>query len=171
MSMASRSAESRAREWAALERDVCAQLPAGLSRMSDRSRLGGTFWDAICSEPLVDEPELRLIGTELVGEGSLVEIKTCQEWIDDRHASAGRRRGRWTFHSRNHQQRLEHAVANALVVLDDQEVLAAAIVTADVVDELLEGRWGGTDTERGRYAQLSWLHVFDVDDHGVILRD
>lgn len=171
MSMASRSQESRAREWSALERDICAQLPARLSRSPDRNRLGGDFWDAIASEPLVDEPPLRLIGTELVSEGSLVELKTCQQWTTDRSCGGGRRRGRWTFHSSNHQERLEHDVVHALVVLDDQDVVHAAIVTASVLEDVLSGRWHGSGRSRGQTAHLGWPHVFSKLDGEVVLHD
>lgn len=150
---------------AAVERALCHELDAATEHAPDGDRPADErYWDAVLEEPVT-----ACLGRPVRGAGEIspgrLEIKTCQQWISDYSSRSGRRRGRWTVHQENHDRRLDEDVPSLLVVLDDVDVRGAVLVAADVVDELLAGRWTtGDGSGRGRSAQLPWPMVFATEE-------
>lgn len=110
--------------------------------------------------------EVVIVGRLRIEETTPIEIKTCQIWLDDASANGGRRRGRWYIQRPAHDNLCDLGGAYLLVVLDDDEVLAYALVTSTVLDLELGGRWtpSGADSYRDEVAQLPWGVVFDDVD-------
>lgn len=111
--------------------------------------------------------DVSMGSTPCVSPGQPVEIKAAMPRL------ASGERGRWFIRRRQHGRLLETGAVYLLVVYDprDQTVLAMRAVPASIVDELLKfgGReiaWIDVDVDRSEtgYKQLTWTHVFDVDE-------
>jgi hypothetical protein len=95
-----------------------------------------------------------------IGDGDLVEVKGCAEWISD---GSARRRGRWWFSKSNHDALLEEGGYYALGVYDSDEVEVhrVVLINARAVDGILTDRWStcGKRHHSDESAQLPWPEV------------
>lgn len=157
--------------WSHLEKQLCKTLPAPLRHEPDAD--GRNWFDATLVAPAIASPALPIYGrptqpTAASGTGdhpaylpaeTRVEIKTCARW----HSNGdGRRRGRWSLHSANHDQRVARDAAYLLAV---REAEVAVLATARWVDRLLDRRdsWttGDHDHPGEQCANLPWSAVVE----------
>ena len=110
---------------------------------------------------------LQLGSIPLVERGTDVEIKAAR----DRTNGVGSPRGRWFFKGRDDGQHAALLDENAVYLLtvygedvdSEREVLAAIVVPATIVDELLRDRWYDSGRVEGAVAKLTWTAVLDVE--------
>lgn len=97
-------------------------------------------------------------------DGTEVEIKTCQKFINGNGSRSNRRRGRFWIEKRQHERLVDVDGKYLLVVLDENQIIERAAVTeAYVADAEISDRWttngkGGHGTHS---AQLPWGMIDD----------
>lgn len=156
--MSSQAHARRADE--ALERSVFEAVSIDVEHVPDEDVRA---YDGRLSETALDRVDPVFIAAE-----TPVELKTCFEWIDDRHSWNGRRRGRWWIGRRAHEALKDLGGAYLLAILDeDDEPIEALLVRAEVLDDYLADRWTGNGSGHNQgdeSAQLRWSAVIDPDD-------
>lgn len=120
--------------------------------------------DAIVERLLTPSDDLPFVGTCLLEVGTHVEIKSASVVVGEAEA-----RGRFQIRTRQHHALLEAAGSYLFAVCEprpERPIIAAKVVPATIVDELVPG-WISVDDETRReqaYAQLAWSRVFDVSE-------
>lgn len=116
--------------------------------------------DAAADGLLEPSAELPFVGVVLVEADTPIEIKSAAVVTGERQ-----RRGRFQLREQQHAQLLDAGAMYCFAVGDpspDREVLAAKIVPATGVDELVTS-WIET-ADREPYPQIPWSHVFDPEE-------
>ncbi|QLG63181.1 hypothetical protein [Halorarum salinum] len=129
--------------------------------------------DAIVTEPVSCDLEASggvpvvFVGLVALDVDQLVEVKACVRSASNGDATTP---GRWLFKGPDDGQHGalvdEDAVYALAVYREDgasRELLAIAIIPADVVDELVADSWYGVDRRENWVAKLGWTHVLDEE--------
>lgn len=145
----------------ALEADTCQGI-AALEYVPD----GTAEWhDAKIAVQRSPDERLPYYGICVAEEGTPVEIKGCQYAVSN---GDGQTKGRFYIKRRAHDRLVSEGGLYLLVVYLPRQglpQLARVLVTAEIVDELLEGRWSTVAGDRSEQevAKLSWGDVIEPE--------
>lgn len=144
--------------WERVEISLLQEVPGSFSHVPDSETRD---FDARVDRDITPSTELPIVGRSLVPEGTIVELKTCQKWIDDAGSGGGRRRGAFFIKKGPHALLLDRGGVYLFVVTDEERTpLASRLVAADEVHPLLTWTNGGRRRSRKR-AILSWPRVVE----------
>lgn len=120
--------------------------------------------DAVVECLLTPSDELPFVGICLLEVGTHVEIKSVSVVVGEAES-----RGRFQIRERQHQALLEAAGSYLFAVCEprpERPIIAAKVVPATIVDELVPGWITVDDDSRSEraYAQLAWSRVFAVSE-------
>lgn len=144
------------------ERDLLDQLPLDAEHIPDTET---SAYDARLESVFTTTKTLPVTGGLAVGAGTPLELKTCQRWIEDRHARAGRRRGRFGIYQSGHERLEELGGVYLCAVLDGLEVLAARLIPPENVTEVVSWTASGKKYQTPR-CMLAWPHLIPKREVG-----
>lgn len=123
-----------------MERGLFDELPVDVEHV-DQSE--AVHYDGRFVSRYVSTDDLPIIGRMAVDAGTIVELKTCQEWIDDEGSRSDRRRGRWQLQKQAHEYLEEHDGIYCLLVLHGDQVVDGRLLPATDINGLASWTNGG----------------------------
>lgn len=150
--MSSRRSHDEVERW---ERDLLERVPFAAEHVPDAETY---HYDARLVESYFPTSTIGVGGEICVPRNAIVELKTCQKWINDRGSHGGRRRGAFQIRDETHNELVELDGWYSFLVLDGDEILAGWFWSAGDVSGKLSFTNGGSGSEQRR-AHLSWPYV------------
>lgn len=122
-------------------------------------------YDARLVEPFQANGTVATYSSIVVDEGTEIELKTCQRWINDRHSHGGRRRGQFMIQQAAHEELCDiRGVYAALVLDEDEQLLAGRLVAPRDLDPFLTWSNGGGSKYATKRARLPWFKIVPKTD-------
>lgn len=140
----------------ARERRILSQAPFEARHVPDAETQA---YDAVMAEPFHPTSTVSAYGTVVVEAGTILELKTCQQWIGDRHSRSGRRRGQFKLQKGHHETLKElDAKYASLVLTEDERLLGGRLVDPSDLDPVLSWTNGGSKYADER-ATVPWYKI------------
>lgn len=115
-------------------------------------------WDGKFVEGYTTNGSLPIVGRTYIPAGTVVELKTCQVWVDDAGSNGGRRRGRWQLSRDTHDVLEDEDGVYCLLVLDGERVVDGRVLPAEELNGMASWTNGGSDYSSER-AIIPWAKV------------
>ena len=148
----------------AFERELIDALPIALEHVPDAD---AEHYDAVLEGALVSSTHARLFGWLHIPRETVVELKTCQRWINDRGSGLDRRRGRWKIDRDAHRELVARDGVYLLAVLEGgvDDVRAWVMLPAEELDPHLPSWTSNGESEtREASKQVRWADVIRPAD-------
>jgi hypothetical protein len=135
------------------ERAILARLPFDAQHVPNSECQD---YDAVLEEPYTTGQHIRIIGRARLEAGTPIELKTCQEWIDDNGSWNGRRRGTFRVQQDTHERLEDAGGVYCLLVMDGDDILTGRLLEPEHLESCVNSWTNGGAKYQSDRAHVSW---------------